>query len=46
MSDHLEVFAAIVTKDAAKAHKAMSQLIELARLDKPSSRKGAQRRVG
>jgi hypothetical protein len=35
MPDHLKVFAAI----AARAQQAMSELIELARLDTPSSRK-------
>jgi DNA-binding FadR family transcriptional regulator len=38
--DHLEVFTAIAAKDAAKAQKAMSELIELARLDTPSARRG------
>jgi DNA-binding FadR family transcriptional regulator len=45
MPDHLKVFAAIVAKDAAKAQKAMSELIELARLDTPSSRRSEQRRA-
>jgi len=39
MPDHLKVFTAIAARDAAKAQKAMSELIELARLDTPSSRK-------
>jgi DNA-binding FadR family transcriptional regulator len=39
MPDHLKVFTAIAAKDAVKAQKAMSELIELARMDTPSSRK-------
>ncbi|MBS0419268.1 MAG: FadR family transcriptional regulator [Proteobacteria bacterium] len=45
MPDHLKVFTAIAAKDAAKAQKAMSELIELARMDTPSSRKGDKRRA-
>ena len=45
MPDHLEVFTAIVAKDSVNAHKAMSELIELARMDTPNSRKREQRRA-
>ena len=44
MPDHLKVFTAIAAKDAPKAQKAMSELIELARMDTPSARKGDKRR--
>ena len=47
MPDHLKVFTAIAAKDAVKAQKAMSELIELARLDTPiTTRKGDKRRAG
>ena len=46
LPDHLRVFTAIAAKDAAKAQKAMSELIDLARADTPSSRKGDKRKVG
>ena len=47
MPDHLKVFTAIAAKDAAKAQKAMSELIELAQLDTPNTtRKGDKRRAG
>jgi len=39
MPDHLKVFTAIAAKDAAKAQKAMSELIELARLDTPTRKR-------
>jgi len=40
------VFTAIAAKDAAKAQKAMSELIELARADTPVPRRSGRRRVG
>jgi DNA-binding FadR family transcriptional regulator len=46
LPDHLRVFTAIAAKDAAKAQKAMSELIELARADTPSSRRSDRRRTG
>jgi DNA-binding FadR family transcriptional regulator len=43
--DHARVFAAIESGDAAKAQRAMSELIELARLDTPlAQRPGTGRR--
>jgi DNA-binding FadR family transcriptional regulator len=45
LPDHLRVFTAIAAKDAAKAQKAMSELIELARADTPSSRRADRRRT-
>ncbi len=39
LPDHLKVLTAIAAKDAPKAQKAMSELIELARMDTPSARK-------
>jgi DNA-binding FadR family transcriptional regulator len=44
--DHQRVFTAIADKDAAKAQKAMSELIELARTDIPLSRRSERRRAG
>jgi DNA-binding FadR family transcriptional regulator len=44
--DHLRVYEAIVAKDSAKAQKAMSELIDLARADTPSSRRSDRRRTG
>jgi DNA-binding FadR family transcriptional regulator len=44
--DHLRVFTAIAAKDAVKAQKAMSDLIELARADTPISRRSDRRRTG
>ncbi|MFL6604253.1 MAG: FadR/GntR family transcriptional regulator [Steroidobacteraceae bacterium] len=44
--DHLRVFTAIAAKDAVKAQKAMSDLIELARADTPISRRSDRRRIG
>jgi DNA-binding FadR family transcriptional regulator len=41
--DHLRVFTAIAAKDAVKAQKAMSELIDLARADTPSSRRAPAR---
>jgi DNA-binding FadR family transcriptional regulator len=46
LPDHLKVFAAIDAKDAVKAQKAMSELIELARADTPSTRRSDRRRAG
>jgi DNA-binding FadR family transcriptional regulator len=46
LPDHLRVFTAIAAKDAAKAQKAMSELIELARADTPSTRRSDRRRMG
>jgi DNA-binding GntR family transcriptional regulator len=46
MPDHLRFFTATAAKDAAKAQRAMSKLIEPARLDTPNSRKSEQRRAG
>jgi len=40
------VFTAIAAKDAVKAQKAMSDLIELARADTPISRRSDRRRTG
>jgi DNA-binding FadR family transcriptional regulator len=38
LPDHLRVFEAIAEKDAGKAQQAMSELIQLARADTPTSR--------
>jgi DNA-binding FadR family transcriptional regulator len=46
MPDHLRVFTAIAAKDAPKAQKAMSELIELARADTPISRRSERQRAG
>jgi DNA-binding FadR family transcriptional regulator len=46
LPDHLRVYTAIAAKDAAKAQKAMSELIELARADTPMSRRPDRRRAG
>ncbi len=50
LPDHLRVFTAIADKDCAKAQKAMSELIELARADipisRPTSRRAERRRTG
>jgi DNA-binding FadR family transcriptional regulator len=46
LPDHLRVFTAIAAKDAVKAQKAMSELIELARADTPSPRRADRRRAG
>jgi DNA-binding FadR family transcriptional regulator len=46
LPDHLRVFTAIADKDAPKAQKAMSELIELARADIPASRRPERRRTG
>ena len=37
LPDHLRVFEAITAREAAKAEQAMSELIELARIDTPAS---------
>jgi DNA-binding FadR family transcriptional regulator len=44
--DHMRVFTAIADKDALRAQKAMSELIELARADIPPSRRSERRRAG
>jgi DNA-binding FadR family transcriptional regulator len=46
LPDHWKVLAAIDAKDAVKAQKAMSELIELARADTPSTRRSDRRRAG
>jgi DNA-binding FadR family transcriptional regulator len=46
LPDHRRVFTAIAAKDAVKAQKAMSELIELARADTPSPGKSVRRRAG
>jgi DNA-binding FadR family transcriptional regulator len=46
LPDHLRVFEAIAEKDPGKAQQAMSELIDLARMDTPISRKTPQRRAG
>jgi DNA-binding FadR family transcriptional regulator len=46
LPDHLRVFEAIAEKDPAKAQRAMSELIQLARLDTPISPRPKKRRVG
>jgi DNA-binding FadR family transcriptional regulator len=46
LPDHLRVFEAIAQKDSGKAQQAMSELIELARMDTPSSRRSDRRRTG
>ncbi len=40
------MFEAIAQKDSDKAQQAMSELIELARMDTPSSRRSDRRRTG
>ena len=46
LPDHERVFEAIVARDAGKAQQAMSELIELARMDTPMSRRSDRRRAG
>jgi DNA-binding FadR family transcriptional regulator len=46
MPDHVRVFEAIAAKDPHKAQQAMSELIVLARLDTPVSRRPERRRTG
>ena len=46
LPDHLRVFEAIAERDAEKAQLAMSELIELARMDTPISRRQKSRRAG
>jgi DNA-binding FadR family transcriptional regulator len=46
LPDHVRVFTAISDKDALKAQKAMSELIDLARADIPISRRAERRRAG
>src|SRR5215475_3102308 len=43
LPDHLKVFEAIAERDPGKAQQAMSELIELARMDTPISRRGGSR---
>lgn len=45
LPDHLRVFEAIAERDPGKAQHAMSELIELARMDTPISRKAERRRA-
>src|SRR5690348_4868245 len=46
LPDHLRVFEAIADKDSQKAQLAMSELIELARMDTPISRARERKRAG
>jgi DNA-binding FadR family transcriptional regulator len=46
LPDHLRVFEAIAEKDPGKAQQAMTELIELARLDTPISGGASRRRAG
>src|SRR6185437_10845582 len=46
LPDHLRVFEAIAEKDAEQAQLAMSELIELARMDTPISRARERKRAG
>ena len=46
LPDHLRVFEAIAEKNPEKAQEAMSELIKLARMDTPSSRRSDRRRAG
>jgi DNA-binding FadR family transcriptional regulator len=46
MPDHLRVLDAIAAKDPGKAEKAMSELIVLARMDTPISRRLHRKRTG
>ena len=46
LPDHLKVFEAIAERDPGKAEQAMSELIELARMDTPISRRQKSRRAG
>jgi DNA-binding FadR family transcriptional regulator len=46
LPDHLRVFEAIASRDPVKAQEAMSELIELARIDTPSSRRSERSRSG
>jgi DNA-binding FadR family transcriptional regulator len=46
MPEHWRVLEAIAVKDPAKAQKAMSELIVLARRDTPASRRASRRRRG
>jgi DNA-binding FadR family transcriptional regulator len=45
LPDHLRVFEAIAEKDAEQAQLAMSELIELARMDTPISRARERKRA-
>lgn len=44
--DHTRVFEAIAAKEPAKAQHAMSDLIELARIDTPASRRSSRKSAG
>jgi DNA-binding FadR family transcriptional regulator len=46
MPDHMRVYEAIAAKDPRKAEQAMSELIVLARLDTPVSRRPERKRAG
>ncbi len=46
LPDHVRVFEAIAAKNPGKAQRAMSELIELARMDTPISRRAQRRRAG
>jgi DNA-binding FadR family transcriptional regulator len=46
MPDHLRVFEAIAARDAVKAEEAMTELIELARIDTPSTKRSDRSRSG
>src|SRR5450631_3408433 len=44
--DHLRVFEAIAAREAGKAEVAMSELIELARIDTPASKRSGRKSAG
>jgi DNA-binding FadR family transcriptional regulator len=44
LPDHLRVFEAITAREVAKAERAMSELIELARIDTPASKRPPRKR--
>ena len=46
LPDHLRVFEAIAERDPGKAQSTMSDLIQLARMDTPISKKADRRRAG
>ncbi len=45
LPDHLRVFEAIAAKDVPKAHEAMRDLVALARIDTPSTKRQDRKRV-